>query len=169
MITLRNKTVSQTFLPSFDNPNGRLCQERLFWSRNFATMVTWRHTSALLLRLTLARIKTLGILLDEDWERDCFNTSSVRAIEPASFWRENATDIVVLVLRCSENDAAAETSHQMLKVVSSCDRARAQPLSIKWPCQLFWWKKERNEAFGSVYFLRILVLVVFLILESRCL
>ena len=115
MITLRNKTVSQTFLPSFDNPNGRLCQERLFWSRNFATMVTWRHTSPLLLRLTLARIKTLGILLDEDWERDCFDSSSVRASEPASFWRENATDIVVLVLRCSENDAAAETSHQIGK------------------------------------------------------
>ena len=118
MITLRNKTVSQTFLPSFDNPNGRLCQERLFWSRNFATMVTWRHTSSLLLRLTLARIKTLGILLDEDWERDCFNTSSVRASEPASFWRENATDIVVLVLRCSENDAEEETSQS--SNVKSC-------------------------------------------------
>ena len=46
-ITLRNKTVAHTctFLPLFDNANGCLCQERLSWSRKFATMVTWRHTS----------------------------------------------------------------------------------------------------------------------------
>ena len=29
----------------FDNANGLLCQERFFRFRNFATMVTWRHTS----------------------------------------------------------------------------------------------------------------------------
>ena len=29
MITLRNKTVAHTFLPPFDNANGRLCQKRL--------------------------------------------------------------------------------------------------------------------------------------------
>ena len=40
----KKKTVVHTFLPSFDNANGRLCQVRLLWSRNFATMVTWRHT-----------------------------------------------------------------------------------------------------------------------------
>ena len=28
------------FVPSFDNANGRLCQERLSRSRNFATVVT---------------------------------------------------------------------------------------------------------------------------------
>ena len=33
----RNKTVAHTFIPSLDNPNGRLRQERLFSSRNFAT------------------------------------------------------------------------------------------------------------------------------------
>ena len=43
MIALRTKPV--TFLPWIDNANGRLCQERLLRSRNFATMVTWRHTS----------------------------------------------------------------------------------------------------------------------------
>ena len=43
----RSKTVAQTFLPSFDNANGRFCQEKLLRSRNFATMVTWRHTSPL--------------------------------------------------------------------------------------------------------------------------
>ena len=37
MITLRNKTVAHTFLPSFNNANGRLCQERLLRSRNLAT------------------------------------------------------------------------------------------------------------------------------------
>ena len=40
MITLRNKTITHTFLPSFDNANGRLCQERLLRSRNFAAVVT---------------------------------------------------------------------------------------------------------------------------------
>jgi len=36
---------SSLFFPSFDNANGRLCQERLLRSTNVATMVTWRHTS----------------------------------------------------------------------------------------------------------------------------
>ena len=36
----QEQTVSHTFLPSFDNANGRLCQERLLRSRNFAAMVT---------------------------------------------------------------------------------------------------------------------------------
>jgi len=47
MIALRNKTVAHTFLPSFGNTNGRLYQERLLRSRNFATMVTWHYTSPL--------------------------------------------------------------------------------------------------------------------------
>ena len=38
MIVLRNNTVAHTFLPSFDNANGRLCQERVMKSRNLATM-----------------------------------------------------------------------------------------------------------------------------------
>ena len=33
----RNKTVAHTFIPSLDNANGRLRQERLFRCRNFAT------------------------------------------------------------------------------------------------------------------------------------
>ena len=40
MIALKNKTAVHTFLPSFNNANGRLCQEGLLGSRNFATMVT---------------------------------------------------------------------------------------------------------------------------------
>ena len=32
-----------TYLPSFDNSNDRLCQERLLRPRHVATMVTWRH------------------------------------------------------------------------------------------------------------------------------
>ena len=49
IIALRNKTVAHTFLPSFDNANGRghLCKERLLRSRNFASMVMRRHTSLL--------------------------------------------------------------------------------------------------------------------------
>ena len=38
-----NKTVAHTFPLSFDNANDRLPQERLLRSRNFATIVTWRH------------------------------------------------------------------------------------------------------------------------------
>ena len=45
---LRNKTLAYfASLPSFNNANGRLGRERLLRSRNFATMVTWRHTSPL--------------------------------------------------------------------------------------------------------------------------
>ena len=42
MIARRNKTVAHTFLPdrSFENANGRLCQDGLLRSRNFNTMVT---------------------------------------------------------------------------------------------------------------------------------
>ena len=46
MIALRNKTVAHNFLPSFENANDRLCQERVR-SRKFATMVTWRRNSLL--------------------------------------------------------------------------------------------------------------------------
>ena len=37
---LRNKTITHTFLPSFDNANCCLCEERLFRSRNVVTLVT---------------------------------------------------------------------------------------------------------------------------------
>ena len=47
--------------------------------------------------LEFSENKTFGFLLDEDWVRDFFNTSSVRASELASFWRENAIDVVVLL------------------------------------------------------------------------
>ena len=40
MIALRNNMVAHTFLPSFDNANGRLCQERLLRCRHFGNMVT---------------------------------------------------------------------------------------------------------------------------------
>ena len=46
-IALRNKTVAHTFLPSLDNADGRLCKERFLRSRNFASMVMWRHTPLL--------------------------------------------------------------------------------------------------------------------------
>ena len=45
MIALRNTMVAHTFLPSFDNANGHVCDDRLLRSRNLATMVTWRHSS----------------------------------------------------------------------------------------------------------------------------
>ena len=41
---LRNKTVTHTFLSSFDNENGCPCAERLFRSRNFVTLVTRPQT-----------------------------------------------------------------------------------------------------------------------------
>ena len=45
LIAHRNKTVAHTFLLSFVNGNEPLCQEQYLRSRNFATMVTWRHAS----------------------------------------------------------------------------------------------------------------------------
>ena len=36
IIALGNKTITHSLLPSFDSVNGRLCQERLLESRNFA-------------------------------------------------------------------------------------------------------------------------------------
>ena len=40
MIAVKYKAVVHAYLASFDNANSRLCQERLFRSGNFATMVT---------------------------------------------------------------------------------------------------------------------------------
>ena len=42
IIALRKKTVAHTFLPSLDNANGLLCEERLLRSRNFATILHLR-------------------------------------------------------------------------------------------------------------------------------
>ena len=47
MIAVRNKAVVHAYLASFDNANSRLCQERLFRSGNFATMVTRHRASPL--------------------------------------------------------------------------------------------------------------------------
>ena len=43
VIAHQEQNEAHTFLPSFDNSDGRLCQEKLR-SRNRATLVTWRHT-----------------------------------------------------------------------------------------------------------------------------
>ena len=40
IIVLRNKMVVHTSLPSFDNENGPLCQERLLRTRNLSSMAT---------------------------------------------------------------------------------------------------------------------------------
>ena len=45
MIALGNKTVARTSLQWLDNADGRFYRERMLRSRNFATMVTLRHTS----------------------------------------------------------------------------------------------------------------------------
>ena len=47
MIALGNKTVTRSSLQSLDNADGRCYRERMLRSRNFATMVTLRHTSPL--------------------------------------------------------------------------------------------------------------------------
>lgn len=47
MIALGNKTVARSSLQSLDNADGRFYRERMLTSRNFATMVTLRHTSPL--------------------------------------------------------------------------------------------------------------------------
>ena len=47
MIALGNKTVARTSLQWLDNTDGRFYRERMLRSRNFATMVTLRHTSPL--------------------------------------------------------------------------------------------------------------------------
>lgn len=43
----QDKTVAHMFLSSYDNANGRLSEERLWRSRNFAAMVTLRHAPLL--------------------------------------------------------------------------------------------------------------------------
>ena len=86
IIALRNKTVSHTFLPWFDNVKGRLCQERLLRSRNFATMVMQHHT-------TLLYSRWLFYLLLMQWnsqnmpiKRKSWGLSS-NHLEPPSEWR----------------------------------------------------------------------------------
>ena len=45
MIDLKNKTVAHVFLPSFNNKDSCLRQERLLQSRNVATMLAWSQMS----------------------------------------------------------------------------------------------------------------------------
>ena len=56
MIALRNRTVAHTFLPSFDNANGRLCQERLSRSRILATHGTTHGNVDLSLPLSIGSL-----------------------------------------------------------------------------------------------------------------
>ena len=50
----------------------------------------------------------------------------VHTCEPASFWRENAIAVVILLLVFSENVAeVTETSYEMLKVLLFCDGEKA--------------------------------------------
>ena len=85
MIALRkNKTVAHTFLPTFDNANRRLCQVRLLWSRNFATMVTWRHTIVKTFRRWSWReFNTESLFLNSRYNRGRRNIESL-AEEPGS-------------------------------------------------------------------------------------
>ena len=72
IIALRNKTVAHTFLPSFDDANGRLCHGRLLRSRKLATKVTWRHNSPLYYEQkqgTFARPKTRPAFQTRDYTR----------------------------------------------------------------------------------------------------
>ena len=50
----------------------------------------------------------------------------MHAREPKSFWRENVVDGVMITLSSSfsENVEVAETSYQMLVVLSFCDREK---------------------------------------------
>ena len=56
----QQQNVSGCVLPSFDNENGRLCQERVLRSRNHVTMVTRRHAY--------------------DFRPNCFTVSSISII-----------------------------------------------------------------------------------------
>ena len=86
MITLKNITVAHFFLPSLDNANGCLCQERLLRSIRFATIVTWRHTSL----YNSARIQNFSLLI-----RTSTGSLSVISMDCAVFWLR--LDIVVSV------------------------------------------------------------------------
>ena len=71
-ITLGDRMVAHTFLPSFDNANGCLCQKRLLWSRTFATMVAWCHTPPLytgwLFNIDLTNLRVFQEIKNEsDW------------------------------------------------------------------------------------------------------
>ena len=51
---------------------------------------------------------------------------SILSIAPASFWRENVIAVVILLrVLARMSGVVAETSYQMLKVLSFCHRERA--------------------------------------------
>ena len=47
----QEQKIAHTFRPSFDNANGHLYQEWFLRSRNFVTMVAWRHISLFVVTL----------------------------------------------------------------------------------------------------------------------
>ena len=67
--------------------------------------------------------------------------SVARAREPASFWRENVTAVVILLRVLAKN-----------VVVPFCDQERAQPPSINIKVLTFLGRQKDYEAFRGVYF-----------------
>ena len=68
--------------------------------------------------------------------------------------------IAVVILGCSttsfsNNVVVAETSHQLLQVLSFCDQERVKPPLIKITVVAFLVIKKYGEAFQGFYFLRI--------------
>ena len=62
IIALRKKTVAHTFLPSFDNANGPLGQERLLRSRNFATILHLRNEKGTGVKMRPAIVSVASLL-----------------------------------------------------------------------------------------------------------
>ena len=68
--------------------NGRPCQERLLWSRNFATMVTWRHTS-------LFCHDGLRGLNPTTWDLRSYKTLSGGSVKKIFSWNKTMCDYLL--------------------------------------------------------------------------
>ena len=73
----------------------------------------------------------------------------VHAREPAPYWRENMIVVISLLLVFV---VVAETSYQILEVLSFCDKERTYPPSLKITVITFTEKKSKMKLSGETIF-----------------
>ena len=76
----------------------------------------------------------------------------MQAREPASFWRENVVAFVTLLRVLARMSKLAETSYEMLEVLSFCDQERMQPPSLKITVRTFLVKNGKMKLPGESIF-----------------
>ena len=101
-IALRNKGVAHTFLSSFNNANGCLCQDSLLRYRNFATMVTWCHISPLYMGKNITKNRFQKSQMDKNISEHKINKPGRLSVSPSPNPAGPPDCCTTLALECTD-------------------------------------------------------------------